>query len=163
MTVSFFIILVIALALIIGPIAMLAPKPAQRNKEALRLGAASHGVRFTMRRPPKLKTAMDEPMPMPVYYVAPGGRTGTLPEWMLVRTDYAHEGNFYQAWDWHTEGRADPQVQRLLLDSLPRVPASVVAISQGEAGTCIFWGEREGAEALDILIRLLKGIQEAQA
>lgn len=159
MTIWFFVLLIFAVALVAGPIAMLVPKPAQRSKEALRVHAMAQGVRFGMRKPPKLSTSMEEPRPSPVYYLPPVARAGAAPDWVLVRTDYVHEGNFYQEWDWQGVNRPSVQVQSLLREELPKLPATVIALSEGEAGTCVFWSERGGTQVLDLLIALLKAIQ----
>lgn len=162
MNIWFLVILIFAIALIIGPIAMMRPKPAQRRKEALRMHAAKHGVRFGMRSPPKLKTAMEEPSPSPVYYLAPTAALQSQPNWMLVRTDYEHEGNFYNTWDWHGSQRPGPSIIALLRDWLPRLPTSVTVISQGDAGTYVYWSEKEGIELLDTLIKLIRELQAAE-
>lgn len=159
MTIWFFVLLTLAVALVVGPVAMLVPKPAQRIKEALRIHAMGQGVRFGMRKPPKLTTAMEEPSPCPMYYLPPMSGGGPVPEWVLVRTDYVHEGNFYEEWDWQGSNRPSLRVQSILLDWLPKLPSTVIAISEGEAGTGIFWSEREGVQMLDLLIALLKAIQ----
>lgn len=163
MNVWFFIILVLAMALIVGPIAMLRPKPAQRHKEGLRLHAAGQGVRFSMRTLPKLKTATGDPHPSPVYYLPPHPKMQFMPSWTLVRTDYPHEGNFYQEWDWHGEHRPSPAVCDLLLKNLPALPTSVGGLTQGEGGTCIFWREKESTEMLDQLIALMRELHSEAA
>ena len=56
MSIWFFIILILAFAIVLGPISMLRPNPAQKRKEQLRLHASKQGVRFSIRRLPALKT-----------------------------------------------------------------------------------------------------------
>ena len=159
MDIWFFIILLVAIGLIVGPISMLRPKPAQRRKEALRTQAAKEGFRFGIRTPPKLKTAIDEPVALPVYYLAPTVKMQAMPTWMLIRTDYEHDGNFYRDWDWHGTQRPSSDVCNILRTYLPDLPASVAVISQGEGGTCVYWNEQEGPELLDVLLNMLKELQ----
>ena len=161
MNIWFFVILLIAIALVVGPISMLRPKPAQRRKEALRLHAAKQGVRFGLRKPPRQKTDMEEPGPVPVYYLAPTPQLQMKPSWILIRTSYAHDGNFYGVWDWYGEQRPGDNIQEILNSYVPELPESVTLISQSEAGTCIFWTEREDTDVLDHLIVLLKALQAA--
>lgn len=161
MNIWFFIIVIIAFAMVIGPISMLRPNPAQRRKEALRLHGSKLGLRFSMRQLPLLKTDMDQSPAMPVYYLPPKDKSRAVPEWILVRTSYEHEGNFYREWDWQSSVRPDANVCDLLKCYLPELPTSVPAISQGNLGTCVFWSEKEGVETLDLLIKMLNDIHQA--
>lgn len=161
MNIWFFVILILTISLILGPIAMLKPKPAQKRKEALRHYATSKGLRFTLRKLPKLKTDVDEPGVGPVYYLAPTAQLQTLPTWILVRTQYEHEGNFYRAWDWYNDHRPNKAVSERLHNYLPQLPDSVNVISQGDAGTSVFWNEKEGNDMVDLLVQMLSELQSA--
>ncbi len=161
MNIWFFVLLILAVALVIGPVSMLRPKPAQRHKEMLRMTAAGQGVRFGLRTLPKLKTAAEDPSPTPVYYLSPTVKMQSLPTWTLMRTDYEHEGNFYQEWDFEGEYRPGATICGFLKDILPTMPASVAAISQGKAGTCVFWNEKGDLETLDALVTMLKDLHNA--
>lgn len=160
MNIWFFIILIIAAAIILGPISMLRPSPALRRKEALRLQASKQGLRFSMRLLPALKTDTEQPAPMPVYYLPPKDKSLDTPEWVLMRTSYSHEGNFYHEWDWQTNVRPSGAICDVLKTYLPQIPVSVPAISHGNLGTCVFWSEKEGAETLELLIGMLTKMHE---
>jgi hypothetical protein len=155
MNIWFFIILILAFAIVIGPISMLRPSPAQQRKEQLRLHASKQGVRFSMRRLPVLKTDMDQPATAPVYYLPPTPNAREVPEWILMRTKYVHDGNFYQEWDWQTDVRPSDATCSLLKAYLPQLPASVLAISCSNLGVSVFWMEKEDVEILDLLIEIL--------
>lgn len=159
MNIWFFVILILTISLILGPIAMLKPKPAQKRKEALRQYAASKGLRFTLRKLPKLKTDIEEPGVSPVYYLAPTAQLQLLPTWILIRTQYEHEGNFYRAWDWLNEHRPSQTVSGKLRDYLSQLPDSINVITQGEAGTSVFWNEKEGNDIVDLLVQMLSELQ----
>lgn len=161
MNIWFFIVVIVALAMVIGPITMLRPSPAQRRKEQLRLHAASQGLRFSMRRLPQLKTDMDQAPLMPAYYLPPRPKSRATTEWVLMRTSYTHEGNFYQEWDWQGDQRPSGAVIELLKEYLPKLPLSVPAITHENLGTCVFWSEKEGVETLDLLIELLGELHRA--
>ena len=156
MNIWFFIILIVALALVLGPISMLKPKPGQKRKENLRLHASQKGVRYTLRRPPALATDIEQTAPMPVYYIPPLTKSQMDNEWILMRTHYVHEGNFYQEWDWQTKTRPGDDACQSLKRYLPNLPVSVIAISQGSLGTCVFWSEREDKETLELLIEMME-------
>lgn len=155
MNLWFVVILIISIAVVLGPISMLRPSPAQKRKEALRLAASHQGVRFGMRRVPALKTDIDQPSVVPVYFLPPRLSMQAAPDWVLVRTRYEHEGNFYKEWDWQSDARPDCATLDLLLNYLPKLPDSIPAIIQGRSGTCIFWSEQEGLNVLQLLIELL--------
>ncbi|PUA29833.1 MAG: hypothetical protein B0W54_04565 [Cellvibrio sp. 79] len=159
MNIWFFIILILAISLILGPIAMLKPKPAQKRKEALRHYAQGKGLRFTLRKLPKLKTDIEEPGVCPVYYLAPTAQMQGLPTWVLVRTQYEHDGNFYREWDWYNEHRPGQAVSEKLRDYLPQLPDSVNVITQGEAGTSVFWSEKEDEGMVDLIVQMLGDLQ----
>lgn len=160
MNIWFFIILILAFAIVIGPISMLRPSPAQQRKEQMRLQASKQGVRFGMRRLPVLKTDMDQPVTIPVYYLPPPPKASEVQEWILMRTSYTHEGNFYQEWDWQTDVRPNDAVCSLLKTYLPQLPASVPAITSSNLGISVFWLEKEGVEMLDLLIELLSKLYQ---
>ncbi|HSC67975.1 MAG TPA: hypothetical protein VLC79_09805 [Cellvibrio sp.] len=161
MNIWFFIILLIAMAMVIGPISMLRPSPAQKRKEKLRLYASEHGLRFSMRRLPKLNTDIEEPAPAPVYYLPSQSKISAVSEWMLIRTGYVHDGNFHQEWDWQGSVRPADSICSILKEYLPKLPASVSAVSEGNLGVCVFWSEKEGEETLDLLISMLNALRQA--
>lgn len=163
MNIWFFIMLILAVAVVIGPMSMLRPSPEQRRKEALRLLAREKGLRFSMRLLPALKTDTGKPMSMPIYYLPPHDKSSDTAEWLLMRTSYAHEGNFYQEWDWQTDARPADAICDLLNEYLPKLPLSVPAISHGNLGTCVFWSEKEGAETLALLADMLSKVHQAAA
>ena len=161
MNIWFFILVIVALAMVIGPITMLRPSPAQRRREQLRLHAANQGLRFSMRRLPALKTDMDQAELSPTYYLPPQAKPRAITEWILMRTSYTHEGNFYQEWDWQSEQRPVGMVSDVLKEYLPKLPLSVPAITYDSLGTCVFWSEKEGVETLGLLIEMLNKLHQA--
>lgn len=159
MSISLILIIVVAVALILGPVSMLVPKKGQRQREQLRLKARDAGLRFTLRKLPPLKTDAESPATMPCYYIPPLKQHQPFDEWTLMRTTYSHEGNFYREWDWVNSRAPDEPIQAFLLQQLPLLPESVKAIGYGTAGVCVFWDESNGEAFLDNLVALLKGIQ----
>lgn len=155
MSIWFFVMLIVAGVLVLGPISMLRPSASQRRKEQLRVRAHARGIRFTMRRLPALKTDTEQRLAMPVYYLPPKTTAIDVPEWILMRTPYEHEGNFHRDWAWQTPVRPNERVSTLLKIYLPRLPQSVAAISHGPLGICVFWSEKAvsektGSEKVDL-------------
>lgn len=163
MSLSLILIIILAIALVLGPIAMLIPKPEERRREALRLKARTAGLRFTLRKLPVLKTDTESPRTMPCYFLPPLAQPSTMQEWVLVRMPYTHEGHFYRDWDWLGEHRPTLETQAFLQQQVPSLPEGVRALGYGAAGVTLFWNEKEGEALLGQLVSLLKGIQEAEA
>ncbi len=161
MNIWFFILLIVTFALILGPISMLRPNPAQKRKEQLRMQASAKGIRFGMRRLPERKTDMEQPPVLPVYFLPPSPIMQSTTDWVLMRTDYEHEGNFYKEWDWQSEVHPPHKVIDLLKAALPELPLSVPAIVQGKSGTCVFWRETDGEAMLEVIIQLLRTLDQA--
>lgn len=161
MNIWFFVVLIITFALILGPISLLKPSPGQKRKEQLRLYASKQGLRFSMRRLPALKTDLNQSSPIPVYYL-PQPKIKDVPEWILMRTQYAHEGNFYLEWDWQSDIRPKDATLKLLESYMAKLPESVRAISYGGMGMCIFWLEKEEQETLQLLIDILRELNQAE-
>lgn len=162
MSLSLILIIILVIALILGPIAMLIPKPEMRRREALRLKARSQGLRFTLRKLPILKTDTESLPAMPCYFLPPLAQSSTLQEWVLMRMPYAHEGHFYRDWDWLGDYRPTQETQAFLQQQVPSLPEGVRALGYGAAGVTLFWNEKEGEAILGQLVQLLTGIQKAE-
>jgi len=156
---TLFFILIVVIALILGPLVMLKPKPGQKIKEQLRMNARALGLRFTLRSLPKLKTDMEASGVCPVYYLPPSEALASQPEWLLMRTRYEHEANFYKEWDWQTDSVATRDAQALLLGFMPQLPVSVCAISAGPQGVCVFWREQGGEPVLTLIHDMLCALE----
>lgn len=153
-------LILLAMALVIAPLSMLRPTPEQRRREQLRLAARELGLRFAMRALPQLKTDMEAPRPMPCYFLPPpaANQLTKADEWLLTRSAYSHEGNFYREWDWVGEPRPTSELQAWLLGQMANLPEGVRGLSYGPAGVSAYWTEKEGQEALEAIHQLLQQI-----
>ena len=115
-----------------------------------------------MRRLPALKTDMDQSPALPVYYLPAPPKSQDVPEWILMRTRYAHESNFHLEWDWQTDVRPSEVTCDLLKAYLPQLPDSVSAISSGNLGVCVFWQEKESVDTLDTLVEMLTQLYQTE-
>ena len=152
---------VVVVSLIVGPVMMLKPRPAQLRRERLRLQARHLGLGFALRVPPGLKTDLEALAPMPCYFLSPKNPAGDNPAWILRRTSYSHEANFWQAWDWVGESHASQAQQALLKNQLDQLPAGALALSSGPGGVSIYWDEREGESGLEPINALLTQLRAA--
>ncbi len=158
------IVVIAVVAMVLGPIMMLQPNAAQRGQEQLRRRAMELGLRVRIISLPRQNTDMDTPSAMPVYSLpdeAPSEEE-IRPEWLLMRTPYAHEAHFMGNWQWHANGRASPKEQVALGAILPQLPASVRAVEGNVQGHGFYWSESGGISRLETLLPLLQQLQAAR-
>jgi hypothetical protein len=157
----FVIIMVVVVALVVGPVMMMRPSPAQKNKERLRAIAFAKGIRISVRNLPQQATESEKPAPVPVYFFAPTVHH-LDDDWFLLRTSHAHDLHFLGWWEWHDKLRATEDEQAVLKQYLPLLPESVRAVSMGSKGVCVYWQEQGGDEVLQKVIRLLEALNLLQ-
>jgi hypothetical protein len=160
MNIGLIIIVIVVIALILGPIRMMQPGPAQKNREKLRLAARARGVHFALRNIPQQADEQTAPSPLPVYFISPG-KNQTEKGWMLVRANYEHEVNFLGWWIWQNETRPSSAELEVLKIRLPELPKFVRALSSGSEGICLFWEEQGGEAVLEQVIQLLEALKRA--
>lgn len=160
MNITLIIVLVIAFALVLGPIAMMRPNPRQKNKERIRLLARSKGVHYAVRNIPRQADEQENPAPVPVYFFPPPQPTVET-SWMLVRANYQHDINLLGWWAWQGGGRASSAELAVLKVHLPALPESVRALSTGREGICVYWNEQGGDEAFQQVLDLLEALKAA--
>lgn len=160
MNIGLIVILIIAVALIMGPIMMMRPNPAQKNKENMRSLARTKGVHYSMRNLPRQPDEQTPPPAVPVYFFPPT-KTQNTTGWMLVRTHYQHEINFLGWWAWQGEQRATDAEIEVLKAQLPALPESVRAVSAGGEGVYVYWQEKGGDAALQQVLRLLESLKHS--
>jgi len=160
MSIGLIIGVIVAVALVVGPVMMMRPNPAQKNKENLRSLARARGVHFSMRNLPRQADEQDQPAAIPVYFLPPE-KSQLSPSWMLVRTNYEHEINLLGWWAWQGETRATNLELAVLEAQLQALPESVKAVSSGSGGICVYWEEKGGETVLQQVFRLLESLKAA--
>lgn len=162
MSIGLVIVVIVAVALVLGPVMMMRPNPAQKNKENMRSLARARGVHFSMRNIPRQADEQEQPAAIPVYFFPPE-KSQLLPSWMLVRTNYEHEINLLGWWAWRGESRATETELSVLSVELKGLPESVKAVSSGNGGICVYWEEKGGEPALQQVLGLLESLKKAAA
>ena len=160
MSIGLVIALIVAVGLVLGPIMMLRPNPAQKRKEAMRLLARAQGVQYSVRNLPQQADEMEKPAPVSVYFLPPAD-TKVSTNWMLMRTRYQHEVHVMGWWAWRNENRPGHAEQLVLREQLENLPESVRAVSAGAEGISVYWEESGGEPVLNQVVHLLKSLQEA--
>jgi hypothetical protein len=160
MSIGLIIALIVAVALVLGPIMMMRPNPAQKKLEAMRLLARAEGVQYSIRNLPQQADEADKPAPVAVYFLPPTNANSTA-GWMLMRTRYQHDIHFLGWWAWRNEVRPNNAEQTVLREQLELLPESVRAVSAGTEGISVYWEETGGEPVLKQILGLLKALQEA--
>ncbi|GGY71600.1 hypothetical protein GCM10011613_15520 [Cellvibrio zantedeschiae] len=160
MNIGLIIILVVVVAVILGPIRMMQPTAAQKTREKMRLMARARGAHYSMRNIPQQADEQEKPAAMPVYFLPPA-ETQTEKGWMLVRANYQHEINLLGWWAWQGAARASDAELKVLHTYLPALPESVRALSAGSEGIYVFWNERGGEPVLEQVLQLLESLKQA--
>ncbi|SHE50539.1 hypothetical protein SAMN04487965_0036 [Microbulbifer donghaiensis] len=141
------IIILFAVALVLGPVMWLKPNQRDRRLAKLRGSAAKSGMPVQML---KLPAALGEGTAA-VYYNRWGDSRRLQLGWVLELQRMEHDMHFAGRWDWR-KGRAAPQPAweplRQLLDQLPRDACAIVA---NENGFGIQWQETGGDSAFSRL------------
>lgn len=151
------VVIVLVVAMILGPVAMLRPSSAQKRKSALRQGARELGLYVGVRRMPARATDTQPPEHLPVYCVP----AKAMPSWCLVKTAYAHDLNYEQWWQ-PLKQKPPVAVEQKLTNILKSLPNGVECISSTEQELAIFWKERGDFEAVKVLADVLNTLKAAQ-
>jgi hypothetical protein len=155
---SVVLIIIVTASIVVGPLMMMRPNPAQKRKENLRSFARNKGIHFALRKLPKQADEMESPEPLAVYFLPPI-KTQNTSNWLLMRAHYEHELHFLNSWAW--QGAARPSINELdiLKECLPSLPQSIKAISSGVDGICVYWDEKGDEVVLQQIIELLARLE----
>lgn len=155
----FAVIMLVVIALVVGPIMMMRPDPVQKNKENMRAIAFKKGIRFSVKNLPQQLTETEKPEPTSVYYFPPD-KHDQDEDWLLLRTSYQHDIHFLGSWAWQGDVRATNAEQDVLKKYLPSLPDTVRAVSVGRQGVCVYWYEKGGEVVLEQIIALLENLKQ---
>ncbi|WP_157471673.1 hypothetical protein [Gilvimarinus agarilyticus] len=146
------ILIVLVVAMVVGPVAMMQPNSGQRRREHLRQYARESGLTVRLLPPPQQATDSAAPSAMPVYSLVTGT---TQPSWSLMRTSYEHESHV-QGW-WQFLGSKPTDLHRTNIEAvLEELPDGVVGLRSGARQVDIFWRENGEEQAIDQLLSCLK-------
>ncbi len=162
MSIGLVIVAIVVVALVVGPVMMMRPNPAQKHKENMRSLARARGVHFSIRNIPQQADEQEKPAAVPVYFFPPE-KSQLSPSWMLVRTNYEHEINLLGWWAWRGDARATAAELAVLKAELKVLPESVRAVSSGNGGICVYWEEKGGEPVLQQILGLLESLRGAAA
>lgn len=143
-----------AVALVLGPVMMFRPSPRDRQLAALRGHANRQGIRVALAAGgiAELKGSARYAMPW-------AHKLLKAQRWSLVRKSYQHGLHLAGYWAWQGDAAPAPLIP-LLEGFVARLPDSVVALSAGPEGLSVNWREQGGLAVLQSLLSDLAELQQ---
>lgn len=134
------VVILLALAMVVGPVMMIRPSPGMARVGRLRTLASQRGLVVAL---PKRKEG--EKRVVGAKYILPNtspqDATAHIPTWSLRCQQQAHELHFDELWDWESEGRIVALGEPLLHQLLREAPEGVTGLSSDPGGTGVLWDE----------------------
>jgi len=144
-------IILLVVAMLVGPIMMLKPSGRQRQLAALRQEAAQMGLSV------ELETLKGRNL---AAYQAPwpreDGQKFKGEGWALDRAEYEHEIHFDGRWQWRDSKAAPASLHELLHQALRSLPANVHTVEATRLGLRCAWTETGGRQELGLIADWLK-------
>lgn len=144
--------ILLVLATVVGPIAMMRPNPTQRRHERLRRYAREVGLSVKLLPPPALATDTAAPVSVPVYSLA---LQTQQTRWTLMRAPYTHESHLGDWWQF-VGAKPTAAVQERIKSVLDKLPKGVSGLRSGGQQVAIFWREAGEEEDIDQLLQCLR-------
>lgn len=152
-------LIIIVMSLILGPMMMMRPSPAQKKRERWHGLASAKGIRFTLRQLPQQATEQEKPVATSVYFFPPDDNQPRQ-DWGLIRATYAHELHFLNWWVWQGQNKASFREMLFLETALSSAPEGVRGLSCGAQGICIYWDEKGGDNEFEWVVNTLVSLQQ---
>ncbi|MFI2810093.1 MULTISPECIES: hypothetical protein [Microbulbifer] len=154
-------IIILAIALVIGPVMWLKPSSRDRRLAGLRQRAAGAGMVVQMSRLPESQGQGTAAVYISRWEDPRRLETG----WVLELQRMEHGMHFSGRWDWRGDKSAPRQAWPLLHELLDSMPPDALALHATQAGLGIQWREQSGDSGMDSLLGALEkfrpGIEEA--
>lgn len=152
------VLIVLGLALVLGPVMWVMPSAAQSRQAKLRAKAAALGLEVRISEMPQLYRArvrQEDTVTGAVYRLRHPPRH-QCSDWLVCR-------EAIDAWQQEDLQRV-PEAQRSVLQTLAaEFPADVRAVDQNPAGLGIYWCERGDEATVEKCLQLLKQLQVVSA
>ncbi len=150
MSVWAIVFIVITIALVVGPVAMLRPSKRDSRLSHLRQMAAQKGIRVRL-----ASFALSGKEQEVAVYSRSFERSDTPhAQWQLIEQAFSHELHFHQRWDWTDKTcQAASAQQPQLIELLDTLDNSIVALEITDHSVAVYWLEKRiGIEQIDALL-----------
>lgn len=131
------VLIVLAVAMAIGPIMLMQPSSRDKRLADLRQKAALAGlsIRMSDYGQGDQKTAV-------AVYSSHTNLPKNIPSWSLLRRPYKHEIHFYGVWEWQSDNRVSDNNSAKLRSFLDKLSDDIVGVSVSEKNVSIWWQEK---------------------
>lgn len=138
------VIIVFAVALVIGPVFWLKPSSRDRKLAELRQRAATSGLKVQIQPLPASQGTGNAA----VYFSQWRNPRRLQTGWALELQRMAHEVNFDGVWDWRNDRPAVEAAMAPLKELVGMLPADATAVYANDSGLGVQWRERSGDPGL---------------
>ncbi len=157
-----FIIVLLAVAMAVGPLLLMRPTKKQQREMHLRQKAIKNGFRVQLRAAPKGAVKTDSGDMLAVYSLPWGRKNADVSPWLLVKRPYCHELHFCGVWEWEGRSAAASKWLAPLQRTLAQLPDDVVAVGNGPQGVYVYWREADSESTLEQLLRVIGELRQSQ-
>lgn len=149
------VMIVVAIAMVVGPIAMLQPSKRDLHLTDLRQAAAQKGIRVRLA---SLHLSSGK-QSLAVYSLGLPTSDTPYDEWLLIQQSFEHELHFSGKWDWANRSQAAPARQHAaILEQVKQLDSHIVGIEVTQHSVGVYWSEK-GAK-VDQIESLLHQIKD---
>lgn len=133
------IIIILVVAMAIGPVMMLQPSAGMNRLAKMRTAASQLGLIVRVAKKGEF------PVSGAIYSLPLSKeiRQKKIQEnWCLKKLTHVHDIHFCDNWDWDGDGRAEKGVQALLGNELKQLPEGIYSLEFRASGLGMFWDEK---------------------
>lgn len=137
------VIIVVVVAMMVGPIFMMKPSGKGAREARQRDKARELGLSVCLNKLPS-EIGVQHANTYAVYsldWLSKKLKNNNVPRWVLEQKKYAHDIHFKGRWDWFDGRKAPEKYYAHLHDFLNDVPLGVVALASTQAGLSVYWDE----------------------
>lgn len=138
------VIIVVVIAMMVGPICMMRPSGRDAREAKQRDKARGFGLSVYLSKLPS-EANIQHAQTYAIYSLAwPEKKmknNDKMQKWTLEQKKYEHDIHFQGRWDWFDEGKASKEYHASLRKFLNDTPLGVVGLTSTQAGLGVYWNE----------------------
>ncbi len=148
-------IIVVTIAMVVGPVAMLQPSKRDRRLTELRQVAAQKGIRVRLA---SLQLASGK-QDLAVYSLSLPTSDTPYDEWLLIHQSFTHEMHFSGQWDWDSSKPPAPsRMHEGLQQYIQQADSHIVGIEVTQHSVGVYWSEK--GVSVDHIESLLQQVKD---
>lgn len=132
------ILILLVVAMVIGPVMMFKPSGRDRYLANIRQQAATLGLRV------KLMSDIESNKVAAYSLLFPSKKNLPRKNWVLLKNSFEHEVHFYKEWDWAKgSSKADEPMQSDLSEFVSQLPDCVSGVEVASQSLSLYWNEKD--------------------